>query len=412
MLTKKKLGKALAIIFAIMLIFQVITTTYTQMAFATTEDMTFEEMVENLAPGEVAAMKTVFWTDNSKGEAEIVFELQGRAKEETLINRSQSKAPVATDAEIVDTLSMYFQVDIKKLKKYPDYYHGTNLPTQTTEGEKVNIEIGEIGEDRLSFSIPLKLKKEYLPTDGKEGDIVPVSAGAKLNYINQDGKIITLDEGYMGSPTLNTGTDSIPDVPDGGIPPEPGDTLPPDLGGDNGDGGALPPTDSSLDKSENETGGLPQGSVSSALSTIAVAPTVGEIIPIEKVQVPTTNFLESITVDTERNWSILNIAITALIETISIGLLLTYISKKRAERKGQIRDKSIEENIRSGIRIVSFIPAIGSIALILLTQDMGGQVVFVNDWSVVYFALLIVQIAVMFLTREPSSEDNDYTGLM
>ncbi len=428
MLSKIKLGRIAAFVIVAMLIFQGLTISYTQSASALTwvQDLTFRDKVESLEPGEVAVHKTVFWTSEFLGEADAVFEVQGKLKDD-------DNKIIATEAMIEDSLSMYFEFNVVKYEEIPEYYEGVSFSIGENGEDIANVEIGDISDEKVFFVVPLKLKEKYLPTNLNKEGTYPISSSVSLKYIDQDGKSIILSEEDFGYTKLKTSMDiEPPEVPEGGLPPslggddgnsegDDGGILPPTLGGD--DGGILPPTDGgdtgleSVGANENNgNDNLGTHSSTTAISDlIAVAPVIGEVTPFEEVQIPVSNFIATITEDVGPSWSILNVMVTALIETLTIVLLLPFFKRKKVEiereREGEEREKALEESIRAGIKIVTLIPAIGAMVLILLSQDMSGQMVFFNEWTVVFLALLIVEVAAVLLSREPSYVGSDDSGL-
>jgi hypothetical protein len=84
----------------------------------------------------------------------------------------------------------------------------------------------------------------------------------------------------------------------------------------------------------------------------------------------------------EGAWSIVNAIFTAITVIIAFACAILYISRRKKERD----EADILVESRKGLRvfILSFIPAILSITLFIMTQDVSKQMELFDKWSVAF----------------------------
>ncbi len=105
-------------------------------------------------------------------------------------------------------------------------------------------------------------------------------------------------------------------------------------------------------------------------------------------------------------WSLLDLILTVVTGLMSVMLLVTYFSNKREEE--ELEEEGHEVKKKGQLRILSLIPAIGAILLFIFTQDMTQPMIIVDEWTIVFAAIALIQGAIMFFSRKKVEEDDDY----
>ena len=128
-------------------------------------------------------------------------------------------------------------------------------------------------------------------------------------------------------------------------------------------------------------------------------------------------------------WSLFDLICTVLTALISVILLVLGLgkTKKDAEEDEEVEQaqtrsayatadeeedpEQIEIKRRRIRRLLSLIPAIGSILLFIFTQDLTQPMTFFDRWSLVFFIIVVVQAILAVLSRkkeeDPDDEDQD-----
>ncbi len=102
-------------------------------------------------------------------------------------------------------------------------------------------------------------------------------------------------------------------------------------------------------------------------------------------------------------WSLLDLILTVVTGLLAVSLLITYFTGRKEEEEeeyGEIKRKGL-------LRILSAVPMIGAIILFILTQDMTLPMIIVDEWTIVFAAITLVQGAITFFSRKKVEEDDD-----
>ncbi len=89
-------------------------------------------------------------------------------------------------------------------------------------------------------------------------------------------------------------------------------------------------------------------------------------------------------------------------------MIITYFNKKK---KGEGADTKLspEEEKRLKNKFFGLIPAVGSVLLFVLTENMKSKMVWVDKWTIPMAAILVVGGVVAYLTRSKKPEKAEET---
>ncbi len=129
----------------------------------------------------------------------------------------------------------------------------------------------------------------------------------------------------------------------------------------------------------------------------AIAETADSAV-IDEVEVPLASAGAS--------WSLLDLILTVVTGLMSVTLLVTYLSGRREDEEYIENGEQIKR--RGIVRALSIIPMIGAIILFVLTQDMTLPMVIVDEWTIIFAAITLIQAGVMFLSRKKVEEAEEF----
>ena len=104
-------------------------------------------------------------------------------------------------------------------------------------------------------------------------------------------------------------------------------------------------------------------------------------------------------------WALLNLILMLCTALVSILLLIGFLGKKKKEHENENVEYTVK---RKGVtRVLSLIPAIGSIIAFLLTENMRNPMVFVDRWTWLMVLIALVQVIVCIFARKEKEEPDD-----
>ena len=110
------------------------------------------------------------------------------------------------------------------------------------------------------------------------------------------------------------------------------------------------------------------------------------------------------------SWSLFDLICTALATVLSVIMLVFALGRNReeGEENEQGEQGPGETYKRKRIaRILSVIPAIGAIVLFVLTQDLSGQMVIFDVWSIVFGIIGLINIVLAIATKATKDDGED-----
>ena len=104
-------------------------------------------------------------------------------------------------------------------------------------------------------------------------------------------------------------------------------------------------------------------------------------------------------------WALLNLILMLCTALVSILLLIGFLGKKKKEDENENVEYTVK---RKGVtRVLSLIPALGSIIAFLLTENMRNPMVFVDRWTWLMVLIALVQVIVCIFARKEKEEPDD-----
>ncbi len=142
------------------------------------------------------------------------------------------------------------------------------------------------------------------------------------------------------------------------------------------------------------------------------------VVVIEEPGVPlAAGLTDTVTVDDQEvplaaggaSWSLLDLILTIATGLMSGMLLITYFARKREDEDeyaeyGEVKRKGM-------LRLMSIIPMVGAIILFILTQDMTLPMIIVDEWTIYFAAIAIVQGVVTYFSKKKVEEYEDYDAM-
>lgn len=119
------------------------------------------------------------------------------------------------------------------------------------------------------------------------------------------------------------------------------------------------------------------------------------------------------------SWALVNLIAMVLTVVLCLLLLVTYFTKKkdeeqgneeennRVESKAETDEEKEKELKRHGmIRLLSLIPAVGSVIVFFLTENMKNPMIMVDKWTIWMILILAVEVVLAVLSKK-KNEDKD-----
>ena len=111
------------------------------------------------------------------------------------------------------------------------------------------------------------------------------------------------------------------------------------------------------------------------------------------------------------SWSLFDLICTVVATILSIIMLIFALGRNRKEgeeneQTGEQEEDQIFKRKRIA-RILSIIPAIGSIVLFVLTQDLTQPMAIFDNWSIVFGIIGIINIVLAIATKTTKNDDDE-----
>ena len=103
-------------------------------------------------------------------------------------------------------------------------------------------------------------------------------------------------------------------------------------------------------------------------------------------------------------WAILNLLCALATAMLSLIIMIRYFGARREDEEAvEIEDR----NRKGSLRLASLIPAIGAIAVFILTENMANPMVITDKWTVMMVIILAVQTGLALLVGKKDSDKED-----
>ncbi len=107
-------------------------------------------------------------------------------------------------------------------------------------------------------------------------------------------------------------------------------------------------------------------------------------------------------------WALINLICAAITTLFGLGMLVSFLKKRDNDEDEEIEtEESEEEKKRMKSKLLGLLPAVGSIVLFLLTEDMHNRMRLFDKWTIWMIALALVNIALAYLTRNREEDESD-----
>ena len=115
-------------------------------------------------------------------------------------------------------------------------------------------------------------------------------------------------------------------------------------------------------------------------------------------------------------WALLNLILSLLTVLGSLFLLSGLFGKKKEEATDENGNLILDDNgesvmnrikQRTGWRITSLLPAIGSVIAFILTENMRNPMVLVDRWTLLMVIIAVIQVLVMMLSKKKVEETEE-----
>ncbi len=264
-------------------------------------------------------------------------------------------------------------------------YYIENIDYNGASREQITVNIGEIDRDLVQ----LKFFIEATNPDMANGNY-PTNEEHTLTYTDTppSGTGVTVERSDLGNPSLDIEEIVTPPGPT----PEPTPTPTPE------------PTPTPTPAPTPITA-IP------VTPFVAVGPVPVALAAVDDAPTPLADGPEAETIgenDTPlasgASWSLVDLILTIVTGLMTLMLLITYFSKKREEEHVEIKRKGL-------LRLISLIPTAGAIILFLLTQDITQPMILIDEWTI-YFAVIAVVQALVTVFSKKKAEEKDFDAMI
>ena len=108
-------------------------------------------------------------------------------------------------------------------------------------------------------------------------------------------------------------------------------------------------------------------------------------------------------------WALINLICAAVTTLFGLGMLVSFLKKRDNDEDEEIETEESEEEEKKRMKskLLGLLPAVGSIVLFLLTEDMHNRMRLFDKWTIWMIALALVNVALAYLTRNREEDESD-----
>ena len=106
------------------------------------------------------------------------------------------------------------------------------------------------------------------------------------------------------------------------------------------------------------------------------------------------------------NWALINLLCAIASVIVSAAVLILYLGKRKKEEDGGEQEQEIKK--KGLLRLIDIIPAAAAVITFILTEDLSGDMVLTDQWTILMVVILLVDIAIAAFTKK-SVKDADNT---
>ncbi len=147
---------------------------------------------------------------------------------------------------------------------------------------------------------------------------------------------------------------------------------------------------------------------------------VEEIVEISEEPAPLTKPEEVIIPEAEvpqapvRSWALLNLLATIAAILTALGMIITFFTKKKEEEEEDdhkeemiYKEEEEEKEGRKKSKFLGLIPAIISIIVFILKEDMRNPMVWIDRYTILMIIIMIVNLLLAFVTRNRKKDEEE-----
>ena len=118
------------------------------------------------------------------------------------------------------------------------------------------------------------------------------------------------------------------------------------------------------------------------------------------------------------SWALVNLLSTIVTAVVALIMAITFFrnSDEDEDENNGLNKVSIEENsaeeedeeVRRRSKFLGLLPAIVSIILFLLTEDMRNPMILIDRYTLMMVIIMIINLGLSIITRNKKEKDNDY----
>ncbi|MBQ5804827.1 MAG: hypothetical protein IIW22_03505 [Erysipelotrichaceae bacterium] len=123
-------------------------------------------------------------------------------------------------------------------------------------------------------------------------------------------------------------------------------------------------------------------------------------VEIAEIAVPASapvDIVEPTVAEAKPYWALINLIMAILSVLTSVGMILTM--KKN--------EKEDEEDRRNTSKLFGLVPAILSVIIFLLTEDMRNRMILADRYTVLMILIAAISLVLAYLTRNRKEEDEN-----
>ncbi|MCR4855680.1 MAG: hypothetical protein K5908_05875, partial [Erysipelotrichaceae bacterium] len=141
----------------------------------------------------------------------------------------------------------------------------------------------------------------------------------------------------------------------------------------------------------------------------------------EPIEIPDDDVPEALP---EKYWALINLLASIGTVLTALGMVITFFRKKKedeeeeenAEEAQVVRtaaseeedeEEEDEENKRKKSKFLGLLPAIASVIIFILTEDMRNPMILIDKYTLLMVVIMLVNFLVAYLTRNKKKDDDD-----
>ena len=116
-----------------------------------------------------------------------------------------------------------------------------------------------------------------------------------------------------------------------------------------------------------------------------------------------------------KHWALLNLILSIVTVCLGIAMVISFIVGKKDDDDEEDPEKASEaqddekKKARNALKFLGLIPAIGTVILFLLTEDMRAKMIFTDKWTILTAVITVIGVALIILIKNKKKEQKEET---